>query len=75
MSQIERCYCIFHQPHLLERFPVQHRHGMAYRRPLVVARRNDAELLCDALHPGPHQWPDGEPVEEGNHAPPPDPLP
>jgi hypothetical protein len=40
-------------------FPVQHRPGVAASRPIEVARRENAVLLCDRNHAGDCVWPDG----------------
>jgi hypothetical protein len=61
-DEIDRAVCLAFQHAVPPAFPVQHRHGVATLRMAIVARRADAFLLCDGGHPGPHLWPDGEPV-------------
>ena len=55
-----RGYCRLHRVSLPNRYPVQPRPDLAFRRPVVVATRDGEELLCSGEHPGPHLWPDGD---------------
>ncbi len=61
---IDRQYCLRHRLALPTRFPVTPRPDLATQRPVVVARREDSELLCAGAHEGPHVWPDGVEVDE-----------
>lgn len=42
-------------------WPVASRRHVAVARLRIVDRRDDAVLMCDGLHDGPHFWPDDEP--------------
>jgi hypothetical protein len=65
---IERAYCLLRGHVPPPDFPVQHRLGVATLRTVVVGRRPDALLLCDAEHDGPHRWPDGEPASAADES-------
>lgn len=43
-------------------WPVASRDHIAVAKLQIVDRRDDAVLVCDGLHDGPHFWPDVEPA-------------
>jgi hypothetical protein len=61
---IERAYCLRARHILPTTFPVASHAGVATIPATIVARREDALLLCTFDHLGPHVWPDGEVVDE-----------
>jgi hypothetical protein len=67
---IERTYCTRAAQLLPETFPVAAHVGAATIPATVVARRPDGLLLCTFSHHGPHVWPDGELVDDGQDLPP-----
>ncbi len=62
-DEVVRAFCSHFQQAMPETFPVQHRHNLATRKAVVVARREDMILYCDGVHPGGHAWPDGSLIE------------
>jgi hypothetical protein len=63
---VERAFCLSLRHRPPPDFPVQHRTGVAALVPTIVARRPEAVLLCDCVHEGPHAWPDGDLVGDGD---------
>ena len=57
---IERAICLGVPSRPPRSFPVQHRTGLAVRALATVARSDNAVLLCDGQHEGPHVWPNGD---------------
>lgn len=62
---VERMSCGGFQVAPPPKFPVHTRAGVATLRPLIVARREGAILLCDGAHEGTHTWPDGTSIDNG----------
>ncbi len=62
-DEVERAFCAHFRQAMPETFPVQHRHTLATRKAIVVARREGIILYCDGVHPGGHAWPDGSLIE------------
>ena len=59
-DSVERLMCARDIRRLPAAFPVESRAGAATIAVVVVARRDNAVLLCAFAHAGPHEWPDGE---------------
>ncbi len=62
-DEVERAFCAHFRQAMPETFPVQHRHNLATRKAVAVARRDGLILYCDSVHPGGHAWPDGSLID------------
>ncbi len=62
-DEVERAFCAHFRHTMPQTFPVQHRHNLATRKAVMVARRDDMILYCDSVHSGGHAWPDGSLVD------------